>query len=123
MLVEAFSLVLQLPPLAFGPVRPPDLYVLPKELVCPVQELGRIRTPQQHWSRPPGDLDPRRLQPPAETFLVNRPVDLLLFLSLAYAGKATWDTAPWAARAWQATGAVTPVLIPPMAPPSWARGR
>ena len=54
---------------------------------------------------------------------MNRPLDLLLFLTVAYAGRATWDDASWATRTWMATGAVTPVLVPPMAPPTWGPSR
>ncbi len=120
MWVEAFSLVLQLPPLAFGPARPLEAFIPPRELICPVGELGhppaefRFSTPVAR-SRPA--LGP--LQPAPETYLINRPVDILLLLSMAYAGKASWDTTPWSTRTWGAAGGVAPVLIPTVAPPSW----
>ncbi len=121
MLTEAFTLIIQLPPLAFGPALPPPAFAPPRALVSPVRELVRVQEPV----RPPrlvtlnASLDPRVLTPPPERYLVNRPVDILLLLATAYAGRATWETTPWSARTWQATGAVAPVLIPPLAPPAW----
>jgi len=120
MLAEAFTLVIQLPPLAFGPALPPPAFALPRALACPIQELGRIQepTPPQLVSFN-ASPDPRIWASAPERCLVNRPVDLLLFLAAAYAGRATWEDRPYSARFWQAAGAVTPVLIPPMALPSW----
>jgi hypothetical protein len=122
MLTEAFTLIIQLPPLAFGPAWPPPAFAPPRALVSPLPELGRLHEPV----RPPrlvtrnATLDPRFLTPTPERYLVNRPVDILLLLATAYAGRATWDGTPWSARTWQATGAVTPALIPPLAPPAWS---
>jgi hypothetical protein len=125
MLTEAFTLVIQLPPLAFGPALPRGPFELPRALVCEVQELGRIQAAPQpsRLAAFNARLDPGLLKLAPERFLVNRPVDILLLLATAYAGRATWDTTPWTDRAWQATGAVTPVLVPPMAPPAWSTPR
>ncbi len=125
MLSGAFTCLLQLPPLAFGPALPPRAFDLPRALVCDIHDLGRIQEPLRTWPSlaPGGSLDPNLLKPGQEAFLVNRPVDMLLLLTAAYAGRATWDDASWATRTWQATGAVTPVLVPPMAPPTWGPGR
>jgi len=119
MLTEVFSLVLQLPPLAFGPARGPGAFVPPRALVCDVGRLGQVQVPE----RPLGPqasgstLDPKDLRPAPERYLVNRPVDILMFLATAYSGRATWDETPWSVRTWQATGAAAPVLIPPQPPP------
>ena len=124
MLSEAFTLIIQLPPLAFGPAWPPPAFAPPRALVSPVRDLGRLHEPVQ----PPclvtlnATLDPRFLAPTPERYLVNRPVDILLLLATAYAGRATWDTTSWSTRTWQATGAVAPVLIPPLASPAWSTG-
>jgi len=125
MLTEAFTLLIQLPPLAFGPALPPSAFVPPRALVCELRELGRLQE-STNQSKPNffnTSVEMGRLRPDPERYLVNRPVDLLLFLAAAYAGRATWDETPWSVRAWQATGAVTPVLIPPMAPPPSPPGR
>jgi len=120
MLAEAFTLVIQLPPMAFGPPLPPPSFAPPRALVCPIRELGRIQepTPPQLLSFN-ASVDPRLLALAPDRYLVNRPVDLLLFLAAAYAGRATWDTSSWSEGVWRGTGPVTPVLIPPMALPSW----
>ena len=119
MLTEVFSLVLQLPPLAFGPARLPEAFAPPRALTCEVHELGLVQVPDRPL-RPIASgvsLDPRDLRPAPERYLVNRPVDILLLLATAYSGHATWDVAPWSVRTWQATGAAAPVLIPPQPPP------
>jgi hypothetical protein len=120
MLVEAFSLVLQLPPLAFGPAHPTAAFTPPRELICPVADLGRIPS-EFSFSPLPPQVRPtlRSLQPAPPTYLINRPADIFLLLAAAYAGKASWDTTPWADRTWGAAGGVAPVLIPTVAPPSW----
>ena len=125
MLTEVFSLVLQLPPLAFGPARTPEAFAPPRAFVCEVGQLGLIQVPERpleplaSW----GSLDPRDLRPAPERYLVNRPVDILLLLTTAYAGRASWDETPWSVRTWQATGAAAPVLIPPQPPPFLAPQR
>ena len=125
MLTEAFSLVLQLPPLAFGPARAPEAFAPPRALICEVGQLGQVQVPEQpvHPLTPASSLDPRALRPAPERYLVNRPVDILMFLATAYAGRATWDETPWGVRTWQATGAAAPVLVPPQPPPFQAPQR
>ena len=100
MLTEAFSLVLQLPPLAFGPARAPEAFAPPRALICEVGQLGQVQVPEQpvHPLTPASSLDPRDLRPAPERYLVNRPVDILMFLATAYAGRATWDETPWGVR-------------------------
>ncbi len=119
MLTEVFSLVLQLPPLAFGPARAPEAFALPRSLACDVRQLGLVQVPERTLRLTASShyLDPRNLRPAPERYLVNRPVDILMFLAMAYSGRATWDDTPWSVRTWQATGAAAPVLIPPQAPP------
>lgn len=119
MLTETLALLIQLPPLAFGPAQPPSAFAPPRALVCPIGELGRPQPPDLNPKSTINNIsmDPKGLLPAPERFLVNRPVDMILFLAVAYAGRATWDTGSWSTRAWQATGAVTPVLVPPLAPP------
>ncbi|NWJ41254.1 MAG: hypothetical protein HXX12_09815 [Geothrix sp.] len=125
MLTEVFSLVLQLPPLAFGPARVPEAFAPPRALACEVRQLGQVQVPERPL-RPiasGSSLDPRDLRPAPERYLVNRPVDILLLLATAYSGRATWDETPWSVRTWQATGAAAPVLIPPQPPPFLAPQR
>ena len=119
MWVETFSLFLQLPLLAFGPARHPEAFIPPRELICPVGELGRPRA-ELRFTTPAGHPRPALgpLQPAPETYLINRPADIFLLLAMAYAGKASWDTTPWSTRTWAAAGGVAPVLIPTVAPPS-----
>ena len=119
MLTEALTLLLQLPPLAFGPPQPPSAFAPPWALVCPVGELGRAQELTPKFKSPinSASIDTKTLVLAPERFLVNRPVDMMMFLAIAYAGRATWDTSSWSTRTWQATGAVTPVLVPPLAPP------
>ena len=124
MLLEAFSLELQLPPLAFGPARHTGAFIPPRELICPVDELGRPPA-EFRFSTPAARRGPALgpLQPAPDTYLINRPADIFLLLAAAYAGKASWDTTPWSARTWGAAGGVAPVLIPTVAPPSWVFSR
>jgi len=119
MLTEVFSLVVQLPPLAFGPARAPEAFAPPRSLVCEVHRLGQVQVPEYPLGPVASGnaLDPKDLRPAPERYLVNRPVDLLMFLATAYSGRATWDDTPWSVRTWQATGAAAPVLIPPQPPP------
>lgn len=119
MLTEVFSLVVQLPPLAFGPARVPEAFAPPRSLVCEVHRLGQVQVPERPLGpvAPGNALDPKDLRPAPERYLVNRPVDLMMFLATAYSGRATWDDTPWSVRTWQATGAAAPVLIPPQPPP------
>jgi hypothetical protein len=119
-LTETFTLLIQLPPLAFGPALPPSPFAPPRELVCPLVGLGRIQgpTPPPSWLAPNASLNLANFAPVPERYLINRPADMLLFLATIYAGRATWDDRPASERLWQATGAVTPVLIPQLAPPA-----
>ena len=125
MLAEGFTLLLRLPPLAFGPALPPRAFDLPRVLVCDIHQLGRIReaVPSRFSQSPGPSLNSNLLRPAQEIHLVNGPVDMLLLLTVAYVGRASWDSSTWADRAWQSTGGVTPVLVPPMAPPAWGSGR
>ena len=119
MWTETITLLLHLPPLAFGPALPPGRFNTPRALVCDIHDLGRIH-PAATSPRPPHgslSLDAAALRPDQPPFLVNKPLDALLFLAVAYAGRATRDETPWSARTWQATGAVTPVVAPPGVPP------
>ena len=119
MLSQAVALALQLPPLAFGPVRPPDAFALPRILVCAVGELGLLKLPERPlplvWIQT--SLNLRGYKPAPERYFVNRPVDILMALATLYAGRGTWDETPWSVRTWQATGAAAPLLIPPQPPP------
>lgn len=119
MLTEVFSLVLQLPPLAFGPARTPEAFTPPRVLACEVRRLGQVQVPEPALGSMASrtSVDPRGLRPAPERYLVNRPVDILLLLATAYSGRASWDETPWSVRTWQATGAAAPVLIPPQPPP------
>ena len=119
MLVEAFTLILRLPSLAFGPAMPPNAFGPPRVLLCDIHEPGRLQEPPTpRWPVTENPfLDPRTLRPAQEKFLVNRALDTILFLGVAYAGRANWEVRPWSDRVWQATGAAAPLLIPPLAPP------
>jgi len=125
MLTEAFTLLLQLPPLAFGPVQPLRAYDMPRELVCSVWDLGRIQEPAPlRWSfGPTTALDPRGLQPQPERHFVNPAVEFLLVMGALASTRGGWDDRSWATRRWDAMGTVTPVLIPPQAPPVWSQAR
>jgi len=120
MLIAPFLLLLELPPLAFGPSLPPQALVPPRELTCPVGELGRpqaLKLPP-----PPGPrsyaVDPTSLQPAAPLrHLVNPVVDGLLVLGALAATRGGWDERTWGLRTWGSIGGITPVLIPPMATP------
>ncbi|MDP1830786.1 MAG: hypothetical protein Q8K67_01920 [Geothrix sp.] len=125
MLTEAFTLLIQLPPLAFGPALPSGAFLVPRALVCEIRELGRIQEPSRApWPAAVAtSLDPRSLRPARAPHLVNPVVDGLLLMAAAYGTHATWDDRTWSTRAWQAAGAMTPVLFPPQVPPMWALGR
>jgi len=125
MLIEAFTLLLQLPPMAFGPALPPRAYNMPRELVCGIRDLGRVpEPPPLRWSLGPSTtIDPRSLRPVPERHFVNPAVDFLLFMGALAGPRGGWDDRGWTTRRWDATGAVTPVLIPPLAPPVWGQTR
>ena len=123
MLAASLLLILDLPPLAFGPAMPPA-FAPPPELTCPVAELGRpLRLAPAAPPRLRPGLDPRTLRPAPARHLVNPLADGLLLLATAYGTRAAWDDRTWSTKAWAAAGAVTPVLIPPQAPPAWAAGQ
>lgn len=115
---EVFSLVIQLPPLAFGPTRPPAL-AAPRALVCEVGELGRIQEPAQ--TRRPLYLknfpDPHALRPTPQRHLLNPATEFLMIMGALASTRGGWDDRDWSTKRWDATGAVTPALIPPQAPP------
>lgn len=125
MLTEAFTLVMQLPPLAFGPALPASAFAAPRELTCAVGHLGRIQSPvlpiptfTETWS-----LDPRSLRPRPDRHFIHPAAEFALLMGAMAATHGTWDDRTWSTRTWQATGAITPVLIPPQAPPMWDVGR
>ena len=117
MLTEAFTLVLQLPPLAFGPARPPSAFQAPRELTCPVGDLGRP------WVLPAPrplrtariSLDPRNLRPGEPDHLVNPVTDMLLLLALAGWASSTGGTVDF--RAWpERNGTLVAPVFPPSSP-------
>ncbi|MBP1773679.1 MAG: hypothetical protein H6P99_2842 [Holophagaceae bacterium] len=125
MLTEAFTLVMQLPPLAFGPAWPGEAFRMPRELTCPARDLGRIQataTPPPLLAGRPG-LDPRSLRPTPHRHVIHPAAEFALLMGAMAAVHGTWDDRTWSTRAWDATGAVTPVLIPPQVPPMWDVGR
>ncbi|GLH73269.1 hypothetical protein GETHLI_17710 [Geothrix limicola] len=120
MWIEAFAFLIQLPPLAFGPALPPPAFALPRALTCEIRDLGRIQEPV----RPPWPAQRKLLRIPAvgpglDRHFTHPALEAALILGALAATRGGWDDRPWGVRAWDATGAVTPVLIPPMAPPSW----
>jgi len=125
MLSEAFTLVLHLPPLAFGPALSPRAFDPPRALVCEIRDLGRVqaevplRWPLARYA----SLDPRTLKPAPQRHLLNPALEFMLVWGAMAATGGTWDDRSWSTRTWQATGASTPVLIPPQAPPIWALRR
>jgi hypothetical protein len=124
MLTEAFSLILQLPPLAFGPALPPGAFVIPQSLVCDIHALGRIQQPQSQLSVAlRTSLDPRNLKPAQDRPLLNPALEFVMVMGALASTRGGWDDRTWATKRWEATGAVTPVLVPPQAPPIWNVGR
>jgi hypothetical protein len=125
MLTEAFNLIIQLPPLVFGPALPPAPFLIPRELVCDIHELGRVREPvPAPWSQPStSSLGPRALVPTPDRHLLNPAVEFMLVMGALASTRGGWDERAWATKRWEATGAVTPVLIPPQPPPIWSIGQ
>ena len=82
-------LLLNLPPLAFGPgpLLPPA-FEPPQELTCPIQELGRIRLLPLAPSRST-PLALATLHPRSPDHLVGPLTDGLLFLGLAVCASRT----------------------------------
>lgn len=117
MLTEAFSLVLQLPPLAFNGPQPPGAFLPPRELTCPVQALGRpwMPLPPQPSKTSQIRLNPNDLRPQEPACLVNPLADLLLLLALSGLASSTGggvDFRTWSDRH---PGLATPPLFVPMA--------
>ncbi|HJV49054.1 MAG TPA: hypothetical protein VJ549_07245 [Geothrix sp.] len=125
MWVEAFTFLIQLPPLAFGPAVPPPAFALPRALTCEIRDLGRIQEPARPaWPIPRGMLvDPRTLGPGPDRHVTHPILEAALLFGALASTRGGWDDRPWAARVWDSTGAVTPVLIPPLAPPAWGSMR
>ncbi|HEY3399732.1 MAG TPA: hypothetical protein VGK03_03795 [Geothrix sp.] len=123
MLTEAFTLALQLPPLAFNPGALPCAFQPPRELTCPVRELGRVwvpPAPRPLWSVQLS-LDPRSLRHRGPEHLVNPLADILLLFALAGWASSTGGTVDF--RAWPERN---PALAAPLPPPfmssgSWAK--
>jgi hypothetical protein len=119
-LTETFALLIQLPPLAFGPALPPSPFAPPRELVCALVDLGRIQEPAPLFKTYKSTVfvDFKGPFSAPEHYLVNRPVDALLFLGALVGGRATWtDDRSWFDRTVHAPGALntTPfmTLVPP----------
>lgn len=123
MSTEALALLLQLPPLAFGPAMPTRAYEMPRELTCAVHELGQIQAPARAAWHSPAGLDAGRLSPEPERHLFNPVVEFLVVVGALASTRGSWDDRSWSTKRWEATGAVTPVLIPPQAPPVWGQTR
>ena len=124
MLTEAFALVIQLPPLAFGPTLPARPFDPPKALVCAVEDLGRIQEPagSLHSVAFTTFLDPRTMKPEQLRHLINPTMDFLLVLGALASTRGSWDDRSWQAHLWSKTGAITPVQFPPqMLPPQTLR--
>lgn len=124
MLAEAFALVLQLPPLAFSPAAPPA-FQPPRELSCPVGELGRPWTrpsPPPLWSARLS-MDPRGLRPGEPARLVNPLTDILLLLALAGWASSTGGTVDF--RPWPDRNPLfaAPPMAPYASPDPWAKPR
>lgn len=116
MWTEAFSLVLQLPPLAFNGPQPPGAFLPPRELTCPVQALGRpwMPLPPQPSMFSKIQLNPNDLRPREPARLVNPLADLLLLLALSGLASSTGggvDFRTWSDRH---PGLVPPPLFVPM---------
>jgi hypothetical protein len=120
MLTETLALLIQLPPLAFSPALPPSPFAPPRELVCPLVDLGRIQEPAPLFKSYKSNVSIDFKSPfsPPDRYLVNGPVDALLFLGAVVGGRATWtDDRSWFDRTVHAPGALTAppfmALVPP----------
>jgi hypothetical protein len=119
MLALPLTLVLQLPPLAFGPAQPgAPAFQAPWELTCRVGELGR---PRISPLRLPGlerriALSPEALRPRGLEHLVGPVTDAFLFLGLA-----VWSTSTGGyvtPEAWPGPpGVSSPLLAPSLGLP------
>ena len=112
----AFALTLQLPPLAFNTTPPTPIYSPPRELTCPVPELGKPWAPpppRPIWTRL-REVEPRGLRPREPDHLLNPVADIFVFFALAGLAShtgGTVDLRPWFDRT--AEGMVQPPLFPP----------
>jgi hypothetical protein len=125
MLIEAFTLVLQLPPLAFNTAAPPSALRPLRELTCPVGELGRPWSPpapRPLWTARLS-VDPRSLRPRDPQHLVNPLADFLLLFALAGWASSTGGTVDF--RAWPERNPMlaAPVSTPIASDPLWANPR
>jgi hypothetical protein len=124
MLSEAFTLLLQLPPLAFGPALPAGPFEIPRVLICPIRELGRIQEPAQSWPTSVAtSLNLEHIKPIPNKHLLNPALEFVLVMGALASTHGGWDDRSWSTKSWQINGAVTPVLIPPQAPPIWSVGQ
>lgn len=78
MLTETFSLLLQLPPLAFGPPQP-NPWAPPPVLVCDIQELSRPAS-LRISPRPIPNLPRFATERPARTHLLGPRADALIWV-------------------------------------------
>ena len=125
MLTEAFTLALQLPPLAFNVTPPPGALRPPRELTCPVGDLGRPWSPpapRPLWTARLS-VDPRSLRPRDPQHLVNPLADFLLLFALAGWASSTGGTVDF--RAWPERNPMlaAPVSVPTLSDPLWANPR
>lgn len=109
-------LVLELPPLAFGPALPPKAFAPPRELTCAIRDLGRIQPPLVPSLRLSQGLtlNARGLSSTPRQPGVNSAADLPWFLAVMIATEGHWDERTWAEKTWSG---VAPVLIPPQQVP------
>ena len=125
MLSVPLVVILHLPPLAFGPPLPRPAFEPPAELSCHVHDLGRphpLMGPSTEMSLGPAlDLGP--VGPERPRALLHPALDFLLLMSGLAITHGSWDERSWEARRWEAAGGITPVLIPPLAPPARIRVR
>ena len=110
-------LVLELPPLAFGPALPPDAFEPPKELTCAIRDLGRLQPPPAPSLRLSQGLalEVRGLSSIPRQPGINSAADLPWFLAVMFATEGRWDERTWAEKTWSG---VASVLIPPQQVPS-----
>lgn len=116
MLTEAFTLVLQLPPLAFNGPRPPHPFQPPRELTCPVQALGRRWIPlaPQPSRTSQIQLNPNDLRLHEPPHLVTPLTDFLLLLALSGLASSTGGKVDFRSWSDRHPGLVTPPLYAPM---------
>jgi hypothetical protein len=114
MLSLPLTILLPLPPLAFGPAQPgAPAFQPPWELTCRIGELGRPRIPPLRLPGPGRRiaLSPEALRPRDPDRLVGPVTDAFLFLGLA-----VWSTSTGghvAPDAWPGTPRVSSPLLAP----------